>query len=132
MSPSSHIISSISKASLPVTVKQLRGFNGAVKQMKDNLPQYHLLLQPLEKATSGKKSADMIVWSEELRAQFKKVQSAASKPDILAMIRPGDKTVMFPDYSYDHQAGGAPLYVRRGEKLLKVRNFGAKEKMASV
>ena len=44
------------------------------------------------------------------------------------MVRPGDKTIMFPDYSYDHQAGGAPLYVRRDGKLLKVRNFGARLK----
>ena len=128
MSPSSHIMSSISKASLPTTVKQLRGFNGAVKQMKDNLPEYYLLLQPLEKACSGKKSADRIVWSQELRENFLRVQKAAAKPDILAMVRPGDKTVMFPDYSYDHQAGGAPLYVRRDGKLLKVRNFGARLK----
>ena len=128
MSPSTHIMSSISKASFPVTVKQLRGFNGAVKQMKDNLPQYYLLLQPLEKVTSGKKSAERIVWTEELRSQFKKVQEAAAKPDILAMIRPGEKTVMYPDYSFDNQAGGAPLYVRRDGKLLKVRNFGARLK----
>ena len=128
MAPSSHIMSSISKASLPTTVKQLRGFNGAVKQMKDNLPEYYLLLQPLEKACSGKKSADRLVWTQELRDQFVKVQKAAAKPDILAMVRPGEKTVMFPDYSYDHQAGGAPLYVRRDGKLLKVRNFGARLK----
>ena len=98
MSPSSHIMSSISKASLPTTVKQLRGFNGAVKQMKDNLPEYYLLLQPLEKACSGKKSADQIVWSQELREKFLRVQKAAAKPDILAMVRPRDKTVMFLNY----------------------------------
>lgn len=128
MSPSSHIMSTISKAALPTTVKQLRGFNGSVKQMKDNLPEYYLLLQPLEQATAGKKSADRIVWTSQLRLQYKKVQDAAARPDILAMVRPGDKTIMFPDYSYDHQAGGAPLYVRREGKLLKVRNFGARLK----
>ena len=47
MTPSSHIFSTISKASFPIMVKQLRSFNGAVKQMKDNLPDYHILLQPL-------------------------------------------------------------------------------------
>ena len=128
MSPSTHILSTISKAALPTTVKQLRGFNGSVKQMKDNLPEYYLLLQPLENATAGKKSADRIVWTSQLRLQFKKVQDATARPDILALVRPGDKTIMFPDYSYDHQAGGAPLYVRRDGKLLKVRNFGARLK----
>ena len=38
MAPSAHIMSMICKALLPTTVKQLRGFNGEVKQMKDNLP----------------------------------------------------------------------------------------------
>ena len=37
--------------------------------------------------------------------------------------------VMFPDYSYDHQAGSAPFYVCREGKLLKVRNFGARLKV---
>ena len=128
IAPSSHIMSTISKASLPTTVKQLRGFNGAVKQMKDNLPDYHLLLQPLEAVTAGKKSAERIPWSDQLRDQFRKVQKAVSRPDILAMVKPGEQTVMFPDYSYDHQAGAAPLYVRRDGKLLKVRNFGARLK----
>ena len=41
------------------------------------------------------------------------------------MIKPGEQTVMFPDYSYDHQAGATPLYIRREGKLLKGRNFGA-------
>ena len=73
MSPSTHIMSTISRAALPTTVKQLRGFNGSVKQMKDNLPEYYLLLQPLENATAGKKSADRIVWTSQLKQQFKKV-----------------------------------------------------------
>ena len=67
------------------------------------------------------------MWSQELRENFLRVQKAAAKPDILAMVRPGDKTESL-DYLYDHQAGGAPLYVRRNGKLLKVRNFGARLK----
>ena len=128
MFPSSHIMSTISKSVLPTTVKQMRSFNGAVKQMKDNLPNYHLLLHPLEQITAGRKSMDRIVWTETLRTQFKQVQDACSRPDVLAMIRPGEKTVMFPDYSFENQAGGAPLYVRRDGKLLTVRNFGARLK----
>ena len=76
-------------------------------------------MRSYERTTAGKKSADSIVWTIQLRLQFKKVQDATARPDILDMVRPGDKTIMFPDYSYDHQAGGAPLYVRRDGKLLR-------------
>ena len=38
------------------------------------------------------------------REQFKSVEKA------------GEQTVMYPDYSYDKQAGAAPLYVQRDGK----------------
>ena len=66
MAPSSHIMLLISNAYLPVMVKQVSGFNSAVKQIKDNLTEYYLVLQLLEK-TCLEKFADIIVLSEELR-----------------------------------------------------------------
>ena len=45
-------------------------------------------------------------------------------PDILVLPKPTEKLVIFPDWSDERQAGAAPLYVRRRDKLLKVRNFG--------
>ena len=102
----------------------MRSFTGSVKQMKDSLHNYHVLLHPLEKACAGLKSPDRIVWNDALRSAFNEVKKAASNPEILALPLPGEKLVMYPDWSDIHQAGGAPLYVKRGDKLLKVRNFG--------
>lgn len=124
LKPSSHLMSTLSRVDFPTTVKQMRSFTGSVKQMKDNLPNYHLLLHPLEKASAGLKSADRIVWTDSLREAFNKVKQAASKPEILTLPKPGEKLLIFPDWSDIHQAGAAPLYVRRGGQLLKVRNFG--------
>ena len=45
--PSNHPMSTIANMSFPSTVKQMRSFTGSVKQMKDNIKDYHLLLHPL-------------------------------------------------------------------------------------
>ena len=124
LSPSIHLMSTIASASFPSTVKQMRSFTGSVKQMKDNIKDYHLLLHPLEKVVAGKKSAERITWTDALRDAFKKTQKVAGDPDILVLPKPSEKLIIFPDWSDEHQAGGAPLYVKRDSKLLKVRNFG--------
>ena len=52
------------------------------------------------------------------------MKKAAVNPDIFTLPKPGEKLLIFPDWSDIHQAGAAPLYVRRAGKILKVRNFG--------
>ena len=124
LKPSNHLLSTLSKSDYPRTVKQMRSFTGTVKQMKDNLPQYHLLLHPLERACAGLKSADHITWTDVLTEAFDLVKKAAANPEALTLPKQGEKLFIFPDWSDIHQAGAAPLFVRRGSKLLKVRNFG--------
>ena len=128
LSPSTHLMSTIANVTLPSTVKQMRSFTGSVKQMKDNIKNYHLLLHPLEKVAAGRSSAERITWTDSLREAFKNIQKIASNPDILALPKPSEKLIIYPDWSDEHQAGGAPLYVRRGKQLLKVRNFGQRLK----
>ena len=79
--------------------------------MKDNLPQYHLLLQPLEKASAGLKSAERTTWTETLIGAFDLVKTATAKPEILTLPKQGEKLFIFPDWSDIHQAGAAPLFV---------------------
>ena len=102
----------------------MRSFTGSVKQMKDNIKDYHLLLHPLEKVVAWRKSAERITWTDALGESFNKVKSIAGNPGILTLPKPLEKLVIFPDWSDEHQAGAAPLYVRRNDKILKVRNFG--------
>ena len=65
--PSEHLFDTLSKVFPPVTIKQMRSFLGGAKQMKENLPNYSELFHPLEKTTSGRKSAEKICWNEDLR-----------------------------------------------------------------
>ena len=121
--PSEHLMSTLAKVPPPATVKQMRSFLGGCKQMKDNLSNYSDLFKPLEKVIGGRKSGEKIVWNDSLRAAFDRVQKATENPDVLALAKPGEKLWMFPDWSDENQSGGAPLYVRRADKWLKVRNF---------
>ena len=121
--PSDHLCSTLATVSPPVTVKQMRSFLGGVKQMKENLPNYSELFNPLEKTTAGRKSAERIAWNEDLRLAFQKVQKAVENPDNLALARPGEKLFIYPDWSDENQSGGAPMYIYRDQKWLKVRNF---------
>ena len=128
--PSDHLCETLSKVSPPNTVKQMRSFLGGAKQMKENIPHYSDLFHPLEKTTAGRKSAERILWNEELRVAFKKVQDAVGNPDHLALARPQEKLYIFPDWSDEKQSGGAPMYVHRDGKWLKVRNFTQRLKAA--
>ena len=128
--PSEHLSDTLSKVSPPVTVKQMRSFLGGAKQMKENLPNYSELFHPLEKTTSGRKSAEKICWNEDLRQSFRRVQEAVKHPDTLALARPNEKFFIYPDWSDESQSGGAPMYVNRHGKWLKVRNFTQRLKAA--
>ena len=121
--PSDHLTETLSKVSPPTTVRQMRSFLGGAKQMKENLRNYSELFHPLEKTTSGRKSAEKIVWNEDLRLSFLKVQEAVKNPDYLALAKPNEKLYIYPDWSDESQSGGAPMYVKREGKWLKVRNF---------
>ena len=44
--------------------------------MKDNIPNYSDLFEPLEKVTGGRNSGEKIVWNNSLRAPFDRVQKA--------------------------------------------------------
>ena len=130
LSPSEHLLSTLSKVPPPITVKQMRSFLGGCKQMKDNIKNYTDLFKPLEKVTGGRKSSERIVWDENLRTAFNRVQKATENPDILALPRPGEKLFIFPDWSDENQSGGAPLYVKRDNRWIKVRNFSQRLRTA--
>ena len=128
--PSEHLVSTLAKVSPPTTVKQMRSFLGGAKQMKDNLPTYSELFHPLEKVTAGRKSGEKIVWNDGLRVAFELVQKAAGNPENLVLAKPGEKLFIYPDWSDENQSGGAPLYVNRESKWLKVRNFNQRLRAA--
>ena len=128
--PSDHLTETLSKVSPPSTVKQMRSFLGGAKQMKENLSNYSELFHPLERVTSGRKSGEKIMWNDNLREAFLKVQEAVKCPDNLTLAKPKEKLYIYPDWSDEAQSGGAPMYVNREGKWLKVRNFTQRLKAA--
>merc|ERR1711888_155599 len=65
-----HTISPLTQAEPPNTVKQLRGWLGSFKQLTDCIPQYAILLGPLEDLASGRGSAERITWTPEILSVF--------------------------------------------------------------
>ena len=70
--PSAHKINPLLEAACPVTVKQLRSWLGAAKQLSAGLNNYAVVFQPLEQLVAGKTSAEKIVWTDEAQSNFQK------------------------------------------------------------
>ena len=74
--PTEHTISTLASCKRPSTVKKMRSFLGAFKQFTDLVPQYAVLLHPLEVVQAGRGSGEKVEWTEELSAAFKAAQRA--------------------------------------------------------
>ena len=68
--PTEHTITPLARAETPKTVRQLRSFLGAIKQLSACIKDYAILLSPLEKVAAGKNSSEVIVWNDELQRHF--------------------------------------------------------------
>ena len=72
--PSSHKVNPLIDAPYPVTVKQLRSWLGASKQLSPGIKDYAIIFNPLEKLTAGRQSAEKINWTEEAASYFDKAK----------------------------------------------------------
>ena len=79
--PSAHKLNPLVSAECPVTVKQLRSWLGAAKQLSAGLENYATVFRSLEQLVAGKGSAERLVWSDENRAGFKKAK------DLVASVK---------------------------------------------
>ena len=77
--PTDHTITPLSKAELPRTIKQLRGFLGAIKQVSSCIENYAVLLSPLEKVAAGRGSSELVTWTDHLRDVFDKAKLSLNK-----------------------------------------------------
>ena len=115
--PTSHTISALANASKPVTIKQLRSFLGAFKQLSPTLPNYATTIHKLDQLVGGRKSADRIQWNEELEECFNKAKELAANPIGIVEPRPDDTLHTFSDYSQENRAvGGRLIILRPNEK----------------
>ena len=120
--PCSHIFSPLAKAPPPTTVKKLRGFLGAYKQVSECIKNYAVILSPLEQACAGKDSKSRIAWTEDLLTAFNKAKASLKDPKSVTIPRPDDILHLHPDFSQEANAVGGPLYIERrdGDKTTKL------------
>ena len=121
-SPTDHVISPLSASPPPKTVKQLRGWIGAYRQISDTIQDHSITLSDLEKETSGKKSRDEIKWSPSLLSSFEDAKQSLHSIKSVTIPRPSDTLHIYPDFSHTANAVGGHLIIERtdGSNTLKL------------
>ena len=118
-SPTNHVISPLSTSPPPKTVKQLRGWIGAYRQVSDTIKDHSITLTTLEKETAGRKSRDEIKWSPALLKDFDQAKSSLKTSQSISIPNPSDILHIYPDFSQTANAVGGHLVIERsvnGEK----------------
>ena len=111
--PSTHATSTLSKATLPTTVKMLRSFLGSFKQFVDCVPNCAHLLHTLELMVANKKSADKLDWSDDAIKVFEAAKLATNSIKGVHVPIPSDQLYTYSDYSGVHKAVGGRLEIVR-------------------
>ena len=113
--PLEHTISPLTMAQPPTTVKQLRSWLGAAKQVSQCIPDYAVVFSPLEAATGGRSSPERITWSDALLHDFTKAKEAIKNIKTVHFPHPDDTLHLFSDYSQANHAVGGRLEVHKKE-----------------
>ena len=111
--PTSHTITPLIKAELPVTVKQARSWIGSYKQISDGIPNHAILLGPLESSLGGKASAERIVWTQDLINSFEECKKSLNNIQTIHVPKPSDQLHTYSDYSKANRAVGGRLEIHR-------------------
>ena len=111
--PTEHTLSPLLKAEPPKTIKKLRGFLGAIKQLSQCIENYAVLLSPLEKVAAGKGSSEIVTWTDELLNVFNKAKLSLQNLHTVYTPRPDDVLHTFSDWSQSNGAVGGRLEVHR-------------------
>ena len=84
--------------------------------MSQCLPNYAATVHILEQLTSNRKSAERIIWTDELRKSFQEAKDLAGNPIGIAEPRQDDQLQTYSDYAADTRAvGGRLLIIRKLE-----------------
>ena len=114
-SPTSHVTSPLSTSDPPKTVKQLRGWIGAYRQVSNTIKDHSITLSSLEKEAAGKKSRDEIKWSSSLLQDFDKAKLSLKSSQSITIPKPSDTLHIYPDFSHNANAVGGHLVIERVE-----------------
>lgn len=132
ISVSPHKVNPLSTAECPKTVKGLRSWIGAYKQLKSCISQYSSLLSDLEHAVGGKESRQKVEWTTELRQAFKVAQAALRDVRSITVPHPKDQLVITSDGSVSKRGVGSVLYIIRNGKTLLGGYFSMKLSMTQA
>ena len=102
--PSAHKINPLTTAEEPLTVKQLRAWLGASKQLSAGLNDYAVTFHPLEKMCAGRASSDKLVWSEENKNSFQAARNSLKEMKSIYYPMPEDQIFTYSDFSEEAQA----------------------------
>lgn len=121
-SPTNHVVSPLAVSPPPKTVKQLRGWIGAYRQVSDTIKDHSITLSTLEKETAGRKSRDEIKWSQPLLKDFQEAKDSLKKSQSITIPIPTDILHIYPDFSQTANAVGGHLIIERkqGQKIAKL------------
>jgi hypothetical protein len=115
---SQHKVSPLATAKPPVTVKGLRSWLGAYKQLRSCLPQYASFSADLESATAGQESQSHISWSESLMESFHRAQASLTNLKSITIPRRDDQLVITNDGAVTQGIGSVLFVLRKGEMHL--------------
>ena len=107
----------LSTREVPVTVKALRPFIGAMKVLSRVIPGCSSLLATLDSAIAGKDSSDKISWNDDMLTSFSKAQKAIINSKTIHQPHRGDILWSVTDGAVRHPGIGATLYISRGNQL---------------
>ena len=122
--PTNHVMSPLSAAEPPSTVKKMRGWLGAYRQIAKTIPGHAIVLQPFEKMVGGKNSRDKIEWSPDLLEKFDKAKQSIQTVQPITIPRPSDQLRIYTDWSQHADAVGGRLVVIREIDGKKVEMHG--------
>ena len=114
--PTEHTTTPLLKAEPPKTIKQLRGFLGAYKQISPCIKDYAIKLAPLERVAAGRGSAEVIVWSDTLLTTFGEVKQSLNKLESFHTPHPDDILHTYSDWSQSHGAVGGRMEILRKQE----------------
>jgi len=117
LSADPHKISALSTCNRPVNVKGLRSFIGAYKVLSRVIRHCASFLQPLDRATHGKKSADKVDWDTASIDAFTRAQSHLSKNQDIVLPKEDDQLWLVTDGASSTAGMGATLYALRDGRL---------------
>ena len=123
--PTDHVLSPLAQAEPPSTVKKLRGWLGAYRQIAKSIPNHSASIQTFEKLVGGKNSRDRIIWTPELLSQFDISKASVNTAKPISFPRPSDTLQIYSDWSQDADAVGGRLLIIRNIKGEKITLNGA-------